>query len=815
MAPDVRPPRGGNVPAPPGRPAWDRATLDASGDGYTVLRAVRDGDQILDWTVVDANALVQERWGWVVGDVVGVPSSRLNAAADNSAFHELYVETLRSGERQVLDVQLNLPAAKGGWRRVVVTPLDADTVSAVTRDISRERYLEAALERERSRPVSVPPRRDDRGGAAEAAFAGRTAAVLFLASGVFSLANSVVSKLPGVDVTALRLAALGAIGFAAVVPALPWERHFRAVANSIVLLALAALAGTELITHYSRSDAAIAVYPVFFILLVAWAGLVRRQGAATIVAVLSSPLLYGMFASSGRGPIGLQCLIVTMPGAAALGEVLSWSAHRARALAEVEVQRRLHDPLTGLGNRTLLLVRLDHALERARRGQCSLALLYIDLDHFKRVNDTLGHNAGDDLLVRAAGALQQHARSADTIVRLGGDEFVVLCEELASAEEAVALAARLAALRLEVPGADRGYGLVTPSVGVAFSEHGGETADALLQNADLAMYRAKEMGRARSEVFGQALRDRIAVRRELEDSLRGAVGRSELRLHYQPVVTTADGRVVGVEALVRWDRPGYGLVPPAEFIPVAEESGIINEIGAWVIGHACQQASVWGSRWPARPPAMSVNVSAAQLARGNVVEAVRHALATSRLDPRLLTVEITETALIDSPGALPVLRELRGLGVGVAIDDFGTGYSSLTHLRQLPVTAVKIDRSFVRAIGKVPEDTAIAAAIIDLAGTLGLGVVAEGVETPEQLATLRELGCGQAQGYLISMPLPAEELDPLLAVPERLPPVPAACAPGSGRTRPPRPAPLPDPAVGQSARATPIGQDMPVPPRPQ
>ena len=402
MGSDAAPHTGAASSVPPDRARWDRATLDASGDGYTVLRAVRDGAEIVDWTVVDANALVRERWERVVGDVVGIRMSRLDAAADNSRTHALYAAALASGERQVLDVDLNLPAAKGGWRRIVVTPLDGETVSVLSRDISRERHLESALERERARPVRLPVTRDDPNTGAEARFAARTAALLFLAAGVFTLVNTVVSRLPGVDVTALRIAALGAIGFASLVVVLPWERHFQAVANAIVIATLGMLAGTEAVTGYARSDAAVAVYPVFFILLVAWTGLVRRQGAAGVVTLLCSPLLYGMFASSGRSDVGLQCVIVTMPVAGALGEVLSWSAHRARALADIEIQRRLQDPLTGLGNRTMLLLRLDQALERARRGQASLAVLYIDLDHFKRVNDTLGHTAGDDLLVRAA-----------------------------------------------------------------------------------------------------------------------------------------------------------------------------------------------------------------------------------------------------------------------------------------------------------------------------------------------------------------------------------------------------------------------------
>jgi diguanylate cyclase (GGDEF)-like protein len=745
------------------RDEWGRATFDASPDGYTVLRAVRDGCTIVDWQVVDANALVRERWAWVVGDIVGQLSSRLNQAADNSQFIAVYEHALETGERQVLEIELKLPAAKGGWRRLIVTPVDADTVSVITRDISRERYLASALERERT----TRPARFALGGAADTADQARlargTAAVLYLGSGVVALANGFISHLEGVDVGALRVTAVVSALFALLILVLPWKRHFTVVSNAVVAGTIAFLVVSDAFDHYSRSEAAVAVYPVFFILLVAWAGLTRSRGVATMAACASAPALLWMLAAGGRSSVGWQCLIVTLPVAAALGEVLSWNADRARMLTKVEMQRRLHDPLTGLANRVMLSAQLDHALARARRGLGSVGVLYIDVDHFKSINDTLGHSAGDDVLIATAECLRASARESDTIARIGGDEFVVVCEDLDGVTGATDVAQRVldAIVTADVSGSPQAR--LSFSIGIALSEHGEETTDALLQNADLALYRAKQEGRARFEVFGETLRHQFAVRRELEDALREGIPRDELRVHYQPIISAENGEIVCFEALARWQRPGYGLVPPGDFIPVAEESDLIVVLGAWMIRRACDEAAAWVRRWPERRIGVSVNVSGHQLRHGDVNHHVRQALATSGLDPRLLTLELTESTLIDnSSHAQPMLRELRELGVNLAIDDFGTGYSSLTYLRGLPINVVKIDQSFIRAIGTDREDTAIVAAVIALARNLDLRVVAEGIETPQQLATLVHLNCEQMQGFLFSRPVPPEELAELV-----------------------------------------------------
>jgi diguanylate cyclase (GGDEF)-like protein len=749
----------------PERSRWERATLDATGDGYTVLRAVREGDAIVDWVVVDANALVRGRWEWVLGDVVGRRVSELDAAASNTIAHDEYERALTTGQRQVTEVELHLPGGHGGWRRLIVTPIDRDTVSAVTRDISREHHLESALDRERAhhfkRAFAVDDGPDD--AAERGRFASRTAAVLFLGSGLIAMMNSLLADLPGVDMRALRVTALCSIAAAPLIALLPWKRYFTLTANSIVVGTIAFLAISDWFDRYSRTEAAVAVYPVFFILLIAWTGSTRRRGVATIAACASAPALYWMLAHSGRSTVGWQCLIVTLPVSAALGEVLSWNASRARMLTKVEMQRRLHDPLTGLANRVMLSAQLDHALARARRGLGSVAVLYIDVDHFKRINDSAGHAVGDDVLIATAERLRTCARETDTIARVGGDEFVLVCEDLATVMDATEIAQRvLDSVKQDAPGGPPPVPM-SFSIGIALSDLGDETTAALLQTAALALYRAKQEGRARFEVFGEALRQQVTIRRELEVALREGIPRDELCLHYQPIVSSATGDVVGFEALARWHRPGYGLVPPGEFIPVAEESGLIVTLGTWVLHAACREAATWARRWPGRDLGVSVNVSAHQLRHGDIVDVVRHALDESGLDPHLLTLELTESSFIDHFARVePLLRELRDLGVDLAIDDFGTGYSSLTYLRHLPINQVKVDQSFVRAIGTDREDTAIVAAVIGLARNLGLHVVAEGIETPEQLATLVHLGCEHLQGYFFSRPVPVTDLAPLV-----------------------------------------------------
>ncbi len=444
-----------------------------------------------------------------------------------------------------------------------------------------------------------------------------------------------------------------------------------------------------------------------------------------------------------------------------IGTQLGRVAERMRARDQIAHQA-LHDPLTGLPNRALLLDRLRSALARSARSPSLTGVLFIDFDRFKVVNDSLGHAQGDRLLVEAGGRLDQALRPGDTVARLGGDEFVVLCEELEQESEALRLAERLH-LALLAPFALDGEDqhLMTASIGVALARVGEVDAEAVLQNADAAMYRAKGLGGGRHELFDETMRDRVFERLRTERTLHHAIDHDQLRLHYQPMVSLEDRSRHGVEALVRWQDPDRGLVPPAQFIPLAEESGLILQIGNWVLREACRQGARWRAELGSEAPLpVNVNLAARQLAQDDLAETIALALADAGLDPRDLSVEITETALLecaDTPAR--TLAALRELGVQVLLDDFGTGYSSLSYLRQFPVDVLKIDRSFIAELGERPEASAIVEAIVGMGHALGLDVLAEGIETEDQAREVARLGCDLGQGYLFAKPAPADAMN--------------------------------------------------------
>jgi diguanylate cyclase (GGDEF)-like protein/PAS domain S-box-containing protein len=446
-----------------------------------------------------------------------------------------------------------------------------------------------------------------------------------------------------------------------------------------------------------------------------------------------------------------------------LANVLADALER-QATEDAIRHRALHDPLTGLPNRVLFHDRLEQALARMQRSRSLSAILFLDLDQFKLVNDSLGHQIGDELLAAIAPRLKQAVRTSDTVARFGGDEFGILLEEISGEREAIAMAERFAAIftRPFVLGGNEHF--VTASIGIALAR-GGERADELIRDADAAMYRAKEHGRARYEMFDDAMRVRAITRLRVENDLRRALERAELSLVYQPVVSLADGAIAGTEALLRWRRHrDLDLVLPAEFITVAEESGLIGPIGQWVIEHACRQASEWYRMRPdAAPIGMSVNLSAVQVARRGFADAVEAVLRETRLDPTCLSLEITESMLLtDSDALTQTLRALKEIGVRLVIDDFGTGYSALGYLTRLPLDALKIDRSFVVGLGIEPRASAITEAIIAMSRALSLEVVAEGVETTLQITELRRLGCGFAQGFHFSSAVSAGEITSIL-----------------------------------------------------
>jgi diguanylate cyclase (GGDEF)-like protein len=425
----------------------------------------------------------------------------------------------------------------------------------------------------------------------------------------------------------------------------------------------------------------------------------------------------------------------------------------------------LHDGLTGLPNRALFYDRIEHTFARAQRDGRLVAVLLLDVDQFKTINDSLGHEAGDDLLVALSARLQHVIRGSDTVARLGGDEFVVLCE-VESEAEAFAIAERIAdAWERPIPVGAGGEVFVSASIGITLAA-ATQTAETMLREADAAMYRAKEAGRGRYELFDEEMRQHAFDRLRDESDLRRAVERGQFRVYYQPIFDVAEQRMLGVEALVRWERPGNGVVAPAEFIGLAEETGLIAPLGRWVLDQAVAELSAWRARYPqAANLGLTVNVSGHQLARPEFLGEVEAAIERAGLEPGVLGLEITESVLMkDNSSPRSTLEALRALGVRVLLDDFGTGYSSLSRLKGFPVDAIKVDRSFVDGLGAEDEDTAIVSAIVDIAHSLGLSAIAEGVESPDQLASLRELGCSAAQGYLFAAPMPAAEVEELLAM---------------------------------------------------
>lgn len=455
-----------------------------------------------------------------------------------------------------------------------------------------------------------------------------------------------------------------------------------------------------------------------------------------------------------------------------LGAVVAMHDVTERRRAEERLAHQaLHDSLTGLPNRTLLRDRVEQALERSKRDSSTVGVLFVDLDYFERVIQSLGHVTGDRLLVQVAARLGDTLRAGDTRARIGGetlthfggDQFVVVCEGLRSERDAISVAERIRAALTPPFALEDAELRVTASIGIALATGGQASREGLISDANAAMYRAKERGHDRYELFDEDIRTSVVGRLQLERELGEAIGRDELRLFYQPIVSVADGALVGVEALIRWQHPQRGLLSPAEFIPLAEESGVIVPVGNWVLEEACRQSVRWQEdcpHWPALR--VSVNLSARQVT-DELPEAVSAALRLTGANPARLGLELTESLLMESAElATDLLGSLRELGVQIAVDDFGTGYSSLSYLQRFPVDVLKLDRSFVSGLGTEQSASQIVAATIDMARALGMSVVAEGVETADQLRWLQDLGCHFAQGYYFARPQPADAIAGLL-----------------------------------------------------
>jgi diguanylate cyclase (GGDEF)-like protein/PAS domain S-box-containing protein len=441
---------------------------------------------------------------------------------------------------------------------------------------------------------------------------------------------------------------------------------------------------------------------------------------------------------------------------------------------QLRMQERLahaaiHDPLTGLPNRVLFMDRLSMALRRAERTGSDVAVAFLDLDRFKLVNDGLGHAVGDELLQGVAGRLLETLRTVDTVARFGGDEFTILWDDVSDQEEVLSIVRRLLE-DLQRPFAlDHGPVFVTASIGVALAAGRSASPTSMLRDADTAMYLAKESGRNQMEIF-EANSHTVALKSlQLINELHGALTESEFRLRYQPIIELTTGAVVAVEALIRWEHPTRGLLSPDQFIPMAEETGLIVPVGAWALRAACEQAARWNATAQTlglRPVEVHVNVSPRQLGSPDCVDSVAGAIEEAGIVPGVLCLEITEGTLMrNERAAADTLQELHALGVKISVDDFGTGYSSLSYLKHFPIDSLKVDRTFVDGLGEDPEDSAIVSAVVALAHSLGLTAVAEGIETEIALEELRLLGCDQGQGFLFGHPASAEDLDTVLFAP--------------------------------------------------
>ncbi|MEP6695911.1 MAG: EAL domain-containing protein [Pseudonocardiales bacterium] len=497
-----------------------------------------------------------------------------------------------------------------------------------------------------------------------------------------------------------------------------------------------------------------------------------RAGEAGLTAVFTFPLrdadiqlgALDLYRDS-PGPLDAP----TMAAAQTLADVVAAYLINAQARADLKDSSdrarevSLHDPLTGLPNRVLLLDRLNHCLLRSSRSGRKAAVLFVDLDDFKRVNDIYGHRVGDELLVAVAQRFTGQVRPGDTLARLSGDEFVILCEDLGSRQEAEAIAARICAC-LTVPFVLSDTELtITASIGIAFAGPAAATPEDLLHDADLAMYQAKRRGGARYRAIELGEQHMLQRRGSLQRDLGRARAEGELQLEYQPIVDAADGRICGVEALLRWAHPSRGLVPPTMLVPLAEQSGDITDIGRWVLEQACQDRRTWRTPGGTHDLSISVNVSTHQVMSPDFARTVEAVLDMTGTDPQRLTLEVTESVFLrDGERAMVVLRDLKSLGVMVALDDFGTGFSSLSFLKRFPVDIVKIDKGSVADLGHDAASHAIVAAVVQLFHALALTVVAEGVETKGQRDAVVALGCDAGQGYYFARPLPADQIRELM-----------------------------------------------------
>lgn len=697
-----------------------------------------------DLVITFCNRAIEDMLGYRAESVVGrsiIEGLRLDRAEEDlDAIRRVLggepcvqiTTSLRRANGEDLDVEIDL-----------VPLLDDDGiagVSGITRDITAHRRAETERERATARHAAV-------------AELGRRALVLEGPEAVMEDAARTLSSVLGLPACAVleldperdALRAAASTGDPAVVAAAELQAPTEQTSHA----GLALRTGTPAsFSDLSRDDR----FPADAAL--------RATGvcAGLAVPVFVRGRTFGLLA--GYGSRSRRFGSEELAFAESVANVVGSAVERVE-LDRADRERALHDPVTALPNRTLFTDRLRGAVARARRDRSHTAVFMLGVDGFRAVNDEFGRGTGDDLLATIAQRLRTEVRAGDTVARIGGDEFVILCEGLTGERDAIRIADKLAGLWDEPFVLPDGELFTTASIGVAVVEGGGAGADDLLRDADAAMERAKQRGRGRFELFDEDLRARVGERMRLELELHRALDRGELRVVYQPVVDLRSGTVAGAEALLRWEHPELGTVSPMQFIPAAERTGDIVAIGEWVLREACTQVASLQRRWPEFR--LSVNVSGRQIADPGLPDRVAEIAADARLAPGTLGLEITESVLMEADGDPEViLARLRAAGAHLLLDDFGTGYSSLSYLKRFPLDTLKIDRSFVDGLGEEDEDSAIVAAIVQLASTLDLTVVAEGVETGEQLDRLSALRCDLAQGYLLSRPVDAEDLERLL-----------------------------------------------------
>jgi diguanylate cyclase len=556
-----------------------------------------------------------------------------------------------------------------------------------------------------------------------------------------------------VDVSLIALCGLGATAERFRMKARIIAASFGLVTCSAVLVDL--WGGiTEAHFHFFVMIGVLTLYQDWTPFLVAIAFVVIHHG---IGGAVDPAAVYGDNPQAVRNPWVWALIHGGFVLAASVAHVVAWRTNE---------NQLLRDPLTGLPSRLLYLNNLKLALERLGRGPTrAVAVLFLDLDRFKVINDSLGHGAGDQLLTAVAERIGHSLRRHETLARFGGDEFVILCEDIFDDEDAVAVAERVLKVFSLPFNLDHGETMAAASVGISVTSDPDQDPDDLIRDADAAMYRAKGAGGARVVLFDEVTRERALARLHDENAIRKALEREEFRVFFQPEVSIDGEHIIGLEALVRWQHPERGLLGPGEFISLAEETGLIVPLGAWVLRDACQRAVAWQQARPSDEPlTLRVNVSARQLAQEALRNTVAAIIDETGILPPSLCLEVTESVLIEDPeSSIRTLTELKKLGVKIAIDDFGTGYSSLEYLRRLPVDCVKVDRSFVRGLPDNEEDVAIVSAVIELGHALKLSVTAEGVETADQLGNLQLAGCDTAQGFLFFRPEPPEVVEQLFA----------------------------------------------------